>query len=98
MSIGKGLQIERRTGEDFYIRDERYEVTGINRIDNCTVKRCSDGHMFILTHESKVEIAPGVNAFVGNRGQLNMVRIVLEGDRSIPIIRGEIWREAGKLN
>jgi hypothetical protein len=87
-----GLQIERKPGEDFYVRDERFEVAEIHDLISCTIMRTSDGEKFKLKHMTMTDIAQDVKATVGERGQFGLTRVNFEADRSIPIVRGELYR------
>ena len=87
-----GLQIERKVAEDFFVGGEQFAVTAIHSKTACCIQRMRDGALFDLVYDSWREIAPGVKVCVGERGQLHMTRIAFTADRSIPIVRGELYR------
>ena len=87
------LVLEIIPGEDFYVRDVRFELVEIHNETACTVRRDRDGKAFRLSDTHKTEIAPGTLAFVGTRRQLGLARIAVEADRLIPVLRGHLYRK-----
>lgn len=85
-----------KPGDDFFIRDHRFVISNVASPKAFTVLREEDGQAFAITDDgTKHEIAAGVSVSVGLRGQGNLARIALEGDRAIPIDRGENYRALG---
>lgn len=52
------LQIELTPGEDFYVRDDRFDLVDIHDARSCTIVRVHDGKRFPLTYQTRSEIAP----------------------------------------
>jgi hypothetical protein len=88
------LVLELIPGEDFFVRDDGFELVEIHDEQACTIARARDGHRFRLSTDKKCTIAVGVQAYVGTRGQLGLARVAIDAERSIRILRGNLYRAA----
>lgn len=78
-----------REGEDFYVGDTRYIVTDVKEPE---VTINTGGVEFKLPCDCMLELKPEVMACSGKKHQNNVARIVIEADKSIKILRGELKR------
>jgi hypothetical protein len=93
------LALEFEPGEDFYIRDDRYELIEIHSHMAISVRRDRDGKTFELTDHAPTQLADNVEAYVGTRGRLGSARIAFKAERSISVMRGTLYRnKANSVN
>lgn len=74
-------------GEDVYVGDTKFVVEKILTDKHVQVRR-GDGRLFDIVHDRSVEAATDVFLAVGDRGQLNMCRLMIDAPRSMLILRG----------
>lgn len=82
-------------GNDFFVRDYRFEVFRIESPTDIVIKR-HDAKLFRLVGRMKVEIAPEVFAFSPMPSERGVVRLVVVADDSIPISWGRSDRIEGQ--
>lgn len=80
-------------GEDFFVGDERFELTEIKLPNEMVVKRSRDGQQFDISDEEAKEIAPEVYMSSGKPLAARRARCALDAPRSIRIMRGVHYRE-----
>jgi sRNA-binding carbon storage regulator CsrA len=87
------LVLTRRLGEDFYVGDDQVILEEIHSQTEISLRRTRDASLIRLRQGEWFEISPGVSASVAARGQLGLARIAFEGSESVPIWRGDLYRQ-----
>lgn len=90
-----GLVISLRTGEDFFIADERYVLSGITGT-TVRLERPRDGAAFEITNDEMREIEPDVLVQTGDRMTTRAARVRIDAPRSKTILIGPKYRMARK--
>jgi hypothetical protein len=81
-------------GEDFYIRDDRVVLEKIHSQTEFSLRRGRDNALIRIQEGRSVELFRGVFVTAGARGQLGLSRIAIEAPRSLPILRGDLYRQS----
>ena len=90
-----GLVISLRTGEDFFIADERYVLSAIAGT-TVRIERRRDGAAFEITNDELREIEPEVLLQTGDRMTTRAARVRIDAPRSKTILMGPKYRMARK--
>jgi hypothetical protein len=86
------LALTMAAGEDFYVGDDRFEVEEVFLTEGFTL-RGPDGVLHSVDAKKSVDIAPEVRVSDGHRVLVGKARIVFNAPRSVPILRGQLYRE-----
>ena len=81
-------------GEDFYIRDDRVVLEKIHSQTEFSLRRGRDNALIRIREGQPVALFRGVFVAAGARGQVGLSRIAIEAPRSLPILRGELYRSS----
>ena len=92
------LVLTLRQGDDFYVRDDRVVLEEICSDVECSLRRSSDNMLIRLRAGLSVELFPDVFVSVAARGQLGLSRISFAAPRSVPILRGDLYRNPSARN
>ena len=78
-------------GDDFFVGDERVTLESVIEPVAFTLK--VRGDEFLITDRKSVEVLPDVMISAGTPGRSCVVKVVIDAPRSVPIWRGNIYRE-----
>jgi electron transfer flavoprotein alpha subunit len=84
--MGKVLTL--RSGEAFYLDDDRYVVTQILGPSTAILARPHDGVAFTLSTDKKTDLAPRIAARLGTRGQNDLARVDVDAPKEVRIVPG----------
>jgi hypothetical protein len=87
------LVLSLRTGQDFFVGNEQFMVHEIESPLDFTLIHIGKDRKYQITDEEATEIMPGVKVSAGDKAPTLAVRITIQADRSIPVVRGDKRRE-----
>jgi sRNA-binding carbon storage regulator CsrA len=88
------LVLSLRKGDDFYIGDQQFVVDTIDSDVSFQLKNLRSGRCFFVSDGRAVRLMKGayVSAGVGNPDYLYTVKLSIEADRQLLVLRGDIYR------
>ncbi len=86
------LTLTMAAGEDFYVGDQRFQIEEVFLTEGFTL-RGPDGHVYNVDAKKSVDITPTVKVSDGHRVLVGKARVVFNAPRSVPILRGDLYRE-----
>jgi hypothetical protein len=86
------LVLSLRSGQDFYVGDERFVVGAIRGSANFDVIADRSGRRHEITDARSTEIMNDVFVSAGDRPQTGLARVAIEAPQDILILRGEKYR------
>lgn len=83
------LVLSLRENEDFFVDDQRFEVTKIHHPMRFDVQDCAGGETFEVGSDKNTEITGDVFVSAGHHPQSSTVRVVIDAPGDVVLLRGD---------